>query len=382
MREALVRHRCDALVCAQPRHVLMLSGHWPVVGNAWAVATKDGRVLLIVPEDELEPATTGWADAVYTFRAVSLDRLESALVAVREPLGKALEVAGAETIAYEAEGSLEPSTYVSQFNYGAAGPAVLHDLAPRARLFDADAWLARLRVRKTRAELEHMRTVATVARAAYEQGVAAIRPGLTERDVASAFEAAFESGIPGDARGRAFFYCMSGANAAESNRAYQRTRSRRIERGDVVIVHCNSVIGGFWTDLTRTYVLGKESELVIRLEAIAAARAAAIAHVAPGVEARAVDAAARAVLEAYGFGPEFRTPTGHGVGFAAIDHDELPRLHPISKDVLEAGMTFNIEPGCYRRGLYGMRHGDMIAVAPEGCEVLSPFQTEPAALVI
>src|SRR6185312_3756044 len=178
VRATLVREQCDALVCAQPRHVLMLSGHWPVLGTAWAVVTRDARVLLVVPEDELDLATASWADAVYTFRPVSLDRLESAVMAVREPLGKALEVAGAETIGYEAAGSLEPSTYVSQFAYGAAGPATIRDLAPRARLVAADAWLARLRVRKTRSELERMRAVVAIARGAYEQGATAIRPGM------------------------------------------------------------------------------------------------------------------------------------------------------------------------------------------------------------
>ena len=382
VRDLLARQRCDALVCSEPRHVLMLSGYWPLLANAWAVAARDGRVLLVVPEDELELASAGWADAIYTFRPVSLERLDSVLVAVREPLGKALGVAGAETIGYERGASFEPSTYVSQFTYGAAGPAVLCEVAPRAKFVTADGWLEKLRAHKTRRELSRMGVVCNLARRAYERGSRAIRPGLTEREVAAAFEAAFESSLPDDARGRAFFYCMSGPNAAESHRAFQRSRSRKLAAGDVVIVHCNSVFDGWWTDLTRTYVLGKEDEVGRRLEAIAAARAAAIAHVAPGVRARDVDAAARGVLEAYGLGAEFRTPTGHGVGFAAIDHGALPRLHPRSDDVLEVGMTFNIEPGTYRRGLYGLRHCDMVAVVPDGCEVMSPFQTEPDQLVL
>ncbi len=380
VREALARERCDVVVCAQPRHVLMLSGYWPLLGTAWAVASRDGRVALVVPEDELELASAGWADAIYTFETMSLERIDSVFRAVREPLAKALEVA--RTLGYEHDGALEPSTYVSHFAYGAAGPAVLDAAAPRAQKVPADAWLARLRLRKTRAELAKMREVCGLARRAYAHGVRALRPGATEREIAAVFESAFEVAIPDDARGRAFFYCMAGPNAAESHRAFQRSRSRRLEAGDAVIVHCNSVVGGFWTDLTRTFLLGASREIARRMEAIAAARAAAIARVAPDVLAREVDAAARGVLEARGLGDEFRTPTGHGVGFVAIDHREPPRVHPISNDVLLAGMTFNLEPGCYQRGQWGLRHCDMVVVAPDGCEVLSPFLTEPEQLVV
>jgi Xaa-Pro aminopeptidase len=79
------------------------------------------------------------------------------------------------------------------------------------------------------------------------------------------------------------------------------------------------------------------------------------------------------VLTAHGYGEAFKHPTGHGVGFAAIDHDALPRLHPKSPDVLETGMVFNVEPGVYFEGYGGLRHCDMVAVTASGAEVLTPF---------
>ena len=60
-----------------------------------------------------------------------------------------------------------------------------------------------------------------------------------------------------------------------------------------------------------------------------------------------------------GFEKEFKHPTGHGVGFVAIDHNARPRIHPVSEDVLEAGMVFNLEPGIYIEGVGGaaLRYG-------------------------
>ena len=373
VQRLLEREACDALVCCEPRHVLMLSGYWPMSGSAWAIATREGRVELVVPEDELELASASWADAVYTFRPTSLDCLDGVTVAVREPLARALATTDAETIGYEHVASLEPSTEASHFSYGEVGHEIIRAAAPRAALVRADAWLEHLRLRKTRAELDGIRAVCRLAGVAYGAGVRAIVAGVTERMIAAAFEAAFEAAAPTDARARAFFHCMSGPNASEAHRAYHRSRSRRIEPGDVVLVHSSSTLDGYWTDLTRTYVLGKTDGVSRRLEAVAAAREAALARVMPGVEARAVDAAARDVVDAWGFGPEFRGATGHGVGYAAEDREERPRLHPRSSDVLEIGMTCNVEPGLFRRGVYGVCHSDMIAVGPDRCEVLSPF---------
>jgi Xaa-Pro aminopeptidase len=93
-----------------------------------------------------------------------------------------------------------------------------------------------------------------------------------------------------------------------------------------------------------------------------------------------VDRAARDVLARHGLGDAFRHGTGHGVGFAAIDHNARPRLHPASSDVLEAGMVFNLEPAVYLPGRSGVRHCDVVALHAEGPELLTPFHIDLAEL--
>jgi Xaa-Pro aminopeptidase len=70
------------------------------------------------------------------------------------------------------------------------------------------------------------------------------------------------------------------------------------------------------------------------------------------------------------------------VGFAAINHDALPRIHPLSDDILEIGMVFNIEPAVYVPEIGGIRHCDMVAVTENGAELLTPFQSEGNQLVL
>lgn len=46
---------------------------------------------------------------------------------------------------------------------------------------------------------------------------------------------------------------------------------------------------------------------------------------------------------------------------------------PIKSDVLEGGMTFNIEPAIYLNGVGDMRHCDVVACTHDGAEVLTDF---------
>jgi Xaa-Pro aminopeptidase/Xaa-Pro dipeptidase len=142
-------------------------------------------------------------------------------------------------------------------------------------------------------------------------------------------------------------------------------------------------VGGYWTDITRTYVMGEHTDRHQEMfRAVLEARDAALAAIRPGVKASAVDAAAREVIEKHGFRDRFKHQTGHGVGFGAIDPHALPRIHPKSDDVLETGMVFNIEPAIYREGFGGVRQCEMVAVTDSGAELLTPFHSRFEELLI
>ncbi|HZU23553.1 MAG TPA: M24 family metallopeptidase, partial [Terriglobales bacterium] len=212
---------------------------------------------------------------------------------------------------------------------------------------------------------------------AFAAGARAIRPGAEEVEVAAqcaAPLATIATGIAGVVRAEGFAMCMSGPNSAQAAAAYARSRSRKIQQGDFVLLHCNSSVDGFWTDITRTYVAGDPGPQQQRIQrAISEARAAALNAIRPGARASDVDLAARRTIAAHGFSKGFKHSTGHGVGFAAIDANALPRLHPASADVLEPGMVFNVEPAIYIDGWGGARHCDTVMATARGVEVLSDF---------
>lgn len=382
IQQALHSAGLDAIVCALPGNVLLLTGYWPVVGSSIAIATRGGEISVIAPEDEIDLAQQGWAE-VQAFRPSSLDKLSDAAEQVREPLRNILSKLGMQhgNIGYE-DGMTEPSSYAGMMIYGPTIVSVLADIAPDAKCVASSDMLAGLRAVKTPRELDCIRRSCAVAAEAFEQGARGIRVGMRETEAAGIFQPVLKiKGTEVASRAGGFVFCMSGTNSAQAYGAYARSRCRRIEEGDLVLVHCNSYTDGFWTDITRTYTAGAENARAREMrEAVFAARAAALAVVRPGVKASDVDHAARQELKARGFGPAFKHSTGHGVGFAAIDPSARPRLHPKSADVLEAGMVFNVEPAIYIENFGGLRHCDVVAVSSHGAEVLTDFQSKPEKL--
>jgi Xaa-Pro aminopeptidase len=384
--EGLERTGLDSVVCSLPTNVLLLTGYWPVIGTAVALVNRAGVVGLVAPSDEQDLVERGWADEIRWFESGSLEEIRTAAAGIRRPLEELLrELRGDRgRLGWESASALQPCPYAELHLYGAAMRRLVQEACP-ASLISADELLARLRSRPTPGELQHIRTTCELAAQAFQIGAQLVCPGQRETEVAAGFRQPLHSFSrePPTARADGFTFCMSGPNSAGAYGAYARSRNRAVSPGEFLLLHCNSYADGYWTDITRTYCVGNPDERQQRMyQAVFAARKAALASIRPGVPAAAVDRAARAELEGWGFRREFKHPTGHGVGFAAIDHNALPRLHPRSGDVLEKDMVFNVEPALYIDGVGGLRHCDMVVVTDTGAELLTPFHASVRELVL
>src|SRR5690606_781793 len=142
-----------------------------------------------------------------------------------------------------------------------------------------------------------------------------------------------------------------------------------IEEGDMVVIDFGGRLGGYCSDMTRTFVIGDptpEQEEVHDL--VQVAQRAAVDAVRPGVTAAHVDAAARSVIEAAGYGDRFIHRTGHGIGLEGHEH---PYIFGTNSLPLEEGMAFSVEPGIYLPGRVGVRIEDIVVVTSSGVEPLN-----------
>ncbi|HEX3741719.1 MAG TPA: Xaa-Pro peptidase family protein [Terriglobales bacterium] len=368
----------DAFLCALPSQVLLLTGYWPVMATSVAVFTSAGEVHLIVPEDETELAKQSSAAERTTYRPASLSAITDAQKAIHGPLIQAVKKLGlsAARVGMELGQFVQASSYAVMNFFGAGLGEILRQNVPGLTMVAATDDFERLKAIKTPHELAKIRSASRIAEAAFDCGKHQVRAGRSEPEIASAFQSAFErTPLAAEVhRSYGFFFCMSGPNSATAAAAYARTRQRTVNAGDLVMTHCNSCGDGFWTDITRTYTAGTRDPRQEQMHgAIMEARQAALSVITPGISARDVDRAAREVLDRHGYGAQFKHAAGHGVGFAAANHNGIPRIHPQSPDVLTEGMTFNIEPAIYFEGYGGMRHCDVVAVTTRGVEVLTDF---------
>ena len=373
----------QAIAAFSPPDVLLLTGYWPVMGASLAILTRDGMTHVLLPTDELELAqATSHAECI-AYEPETLARLTNAAEALAQPMRQLAArlhfTSGA--IGTTLRDGTRPASYQASNHFRSAIEPLLRQAYPDVSVVSADAALDRLKSVHTDAELDRLRRACGLAAVGFHAAPQAIAAGRREDEVAADIESAF-SRVANDGfeRGLGYFFCMSGPNSAKASGAYARTRSRVLQQGDLVMIHANTAGDGLWTDITRTYVVGQPSDRQQRMRsAIAEARQAALKAISPGTPASRVDGAARDVLARHGFGPQFKHATGHGVGFAAADPNALPRIHPKSPDVLEAGMTFNIEPAIYfdspsgSDGAEGMRHCDVVACTHSGAEVLTDF---------
>ena len=383
--DAIRRAGLAAVVCALPSNVLMVTGgYWPTIGTSLAVATADGRVAVVVPEDEADDVAAGFADVVRTFAPGSLDALTTAAEAVVPALADAVAELGVPAggrWGYEHGADTVPHSYAAMHLYRHSLRRVLRAAVPRARLGRADVLLAGLRSRCTPMEIGRVQEACHLAGVAFVPAAFDLLVQYDEATTAALLRSALV-GEDGSGRNDGTIWVMSGPNSANASGAFARSSRRKPSSGELVLVHCNNQVGGYWTDVTRTFCLGRPSDEQRRMyDAVSAARSAALAAIHPGARAADVDAAARSTLAKHGYGDDrFPHGLGHGVPFAAISAAERPRLHPRSPDVLAVGSVFNVEPAIYVPGVQGMRHCDVVAVTDGGVEVLTPWLATAAAL--
>jgi Xaa-Pro aminopeptidase len=126
---------------------------------------------------------------------------------------------------------------------------------------------------------------------------------------------------------------------------------------------------GYCSDITRTVVTGEPSaEMVEVHRVVAEAQAAACAAALVGATCEEVDAVARRVIVAAGYGEHFIHRTGHGIG---LEEHEDPYIVAGNLVGLVAGHAFSVEPGVYLPGRFGVRVEDIVVAGVDGPESLN-----------
>ena len=158
-----------------------------------------------------------------------------------------------------------------------------------------------------------------------------------------------------------FAIVAAGENAASP---HHHAGSRVIAKNEIVLCDFGGTMNGYCSDITRCVYTGKPaSDVAQAYEVLFAAQAAGVAAGVVGAACEDVDRAARAIIEAAGFGEYFVHRTGHGIGMEA--HEE-PYMVSGNSLPISAGHAFSVEPGIYIPGKWGMRLEDIVVATETG----------------
>jgi len=231
--------------------------------------------------------------------------------------------------------------------------------APQVTLVSATPVTAGCRSIKSPAELALMQLANDATLAVYHAVWKALEPGMTQHQITDLVDAAYaRQGLRGEAS----------INVGEFTASpHGSPLPQHISEGTVIMLDDGCEVGGYQSDLTRTFVLGKASDKMKRVfDIVRKAQQAALKAAHPGATMESVDAAARQVISDAGYGPGYKYFShrlGHGIG---MDMHEWYYLVQGNTRRLEPGMTFSDEPGIYIPGEFGVRLEDDMHITPDG----------------
>lgn len=217
-----------------------------------------------------------------------------------------------------------------------------------------------IRIIKDSDEISAVERACNLTDEIFEDAVSELRIGMTECEISALLHYhALRRGAQ-----RMSFDVIVGSGP-RSALPHGRPTMRAVAEHDAVLMDFGIQYENYQSDMTRVVFMGEPDPEMRRIyDVVLEAHLAGIAAMRPGAVAEDVDAAARRVIEAAGYGECFTHGLGHGIGIG--DGNEWPLLRPGSKTVLAEGMIMSCEPGVYVEGLGGVRIEDDVLIEHDG----------------
>ncbi len=345
----------DALLLTKPSNMFYLTGDGRLC--AYAMITQDGKVALGVPQTDVKDVKSlacfdhivGFEDEVGMIHSIAH---------YFEQFGIRQGVVGLEY------------TFLTQSMMGMVTHP--HAKPEKVTVKDCTHILSELRMVKEAGEVERIRTAARVADAGMQAAVEAVKPGITESQVAAAAEYAMRQA------GAEEFWRTYVSSGPRTNIAHGLPTLRKLQTGDLVMIDVHPIVDGYSADLCRTVCVGQPTaEQQTAYDLYLKAQQATIAKVKAGVGMVELEQTLHGILKEAGHGEHVFGPPIHGVGIE-FEEAPLPPGHAFfhgekAPPPLAANVVIAVGNCGLYTGPWGVRVEDTVVVGLEGPEILTGY---------
>ena len=371
VRDAMEEADLDALVVRAPDNVHYLTNYWAM--KAWEIAIlprEADPIVLAVEPQELDVRRNAWTDDIVFFKGFNADDPRpSFLRALEKAIGVLQERGLTRRIGVETSNAVqspermtgEPTVYWKGY---------FDDLEDAIdEVVDCTPMLTRLRMIKTDQEVERLRITNDLAAEAVQYVRDNIRAGMKDAEVGAMYEGYVHSHGIGYRdtieMARAFTLVWSG----DSIQTFTATKNTVVQEDAPTLMEIWTCADGYWNDLTKNACPGTLSpEYNTLLDLLLSVWDEAVRdHLGPGASLAELDGFIRARIAEGGYPGQPSHYVCHGVGSRA---HEPPWAHPMSDQLMEAGMVLAVEPGIYWEGGGGLRLEDNFLITDDGAEKL------------
>jgi Xaa-Pro aminopeptidase len=373
VKSIMEQNDIDVIISRFTENVLYFTNVWPITGWGISVVTRDDDdPILFLPGTEMDFTSRATTSDIRPYENTSLEAMEEMI----RGLGLEGKKIGLELT--------KEGLASSHLGYEVAFPSKpTFDAMARAlsscTIVDATPVIDQLRECKTENELNQLKLVNDVTYFGLEAAAELLHSdGFTEMEIATECEKAIMNSnkeYTGIDFIRAFAFVMAGPNGIKASWPYNISTNYRCKNGEFVMLELNTQVNGFWSDLTRTWVCGRNpsKEQQDQEQAVNGGIDAALSVMRPGNSWRKAYDASREAIVSSCFGA-YHTPfLGHGIGVKL--HEKVPMMTGSTDErfTFEHGHVCSVEPGLYFDGPGALRFERNVCILDSGTECMDEF---------
>jgi len=340
--EAIRKRKVDALLVTHRENIAYLSGFY---GSLGALLLSESPVLFVdgryytQAKEEAHNCDVIWARGSFW-----------------EAISDYIKERGINRLGFEEE-------HISYRTY-----RILRRRLKEVHLVPCSEVVERERMLKKDWEIERIEKALKLSEEALSHCLGTVKEGMSEEDLALELEFFIKG------RGGEIAFESIVAFGERSALPHANPTSRKLKKGDVILIDMGARIDGYCADITRVFFFGTPEEQLLKIyDAVLRAQERAIEGIREGKRGEEIDELARGELREEGLAELFTHSLGHGVG---REVHELPSLAPGSKERLPSSAVVTIEPGVYIEGLGGVRIEDMVLIGKKTSRDLTCFPKE------